>query len=93
MLSLAANEKGETQEFLLVLIIIECFHEPIPPPNQIVYIQTKAQIEPVSHFDPMTIKGEMLVERNSNELYLVDDGGIISSSYIINAESVKKYSK
>ncbi len=92
MLSLALNEKGKVQEFLLVPTLGACIHTPPPPPNQIVYVKTDTPIEPEARFIPVRIEGQILVKVSSNELYLVDGSDDINSGYIMNATKVEKYS-
>lgn len=89
---LALNlEKGKTSEFLLVPTVGACIHTPPPPPNQIVYIRSKIPVEPKSQFEAVTVKGKMIIEDASNNLFLVDGSSDISSGYSLHADTVEKF--
>ncbi|WOI52343.1 DUF3299 domain-containing protein [Parvularcula sp. LCG005] len=69
MLPLDYSDKGEVTSFLLVPYYGACIHVPPPPPNQIVYVDTKAApVQAKGLWDPVWVIGTMQVKMNKNGL-------------------------
>ena len=73
--------EGKTTEFLLVPWVGACIHTPPPPKNQIIYLQSKEGIEPLSRFQAVSIEGFLTTNQRTSTLYLVDGTDDITSGY------------
>jgi hypothetical protein len=76
-------EKSEIQEFLLVPYFGACIHVPPPPPNQIIYVKTKAPTPGIAAMEVVWVYGKITLERFQSEL-----GG---AGYAIGADKVEIY--
>lgn len=82
---LKATDDMRILEFFLVPYYGACIHVPPPPPNQIIHVKYKEGFTLEALYNPVWIKGELLIERTEHE--------VGSSSYSMVAESVAPYTE
>ena len=68
VLPLEFEIRGEITEFLLVPYLGACIHMPPPPPNQIVYVQSKKPDDYGQLWQPVWITGVIKTETSINGL-------------------------
>ena len=69
MLPLDYTEKGKVSAFLLVPYYGACIHVPPPPPNQIIYVDTKDDpVQSKGLWEPVWVTGTLQVKMNINGL-------------------------
>jgi hypothetical protein len=54
--------------FLLVPFVGACIHVPPPPPNQIIYVESKTPVVVTAAFDPITVTGTLEATALATEL-------------------------
>ena len=91
MLPLVREEKGVT-EFLLVPWVGACIHTPPPPPNQMVHVSVPAGTEDKGRFAAVWIEGEILLNPEVYELFLVDGKRDIKVAYTLELMELEEYS-
>ncbi len=84
-------EGKKLKEFLLVPYVGACIHEPAPAPNQIVYakLQSPIEVENLTTFTGVNIKGLMKNKSTAPELNLVDGSKNIPTSYTLEVSDVE----
>lgn len=75
--------EGEVTEYLLVPWVGACIHTPPPPPNQIVYVKTKAPWKVRDQWEPVTVEGTLQAKEVTKSLYFVDGSSGISIGYTL----------
>jgi len=65
---LETNAKGEVTEFFLVPYPGACIHVPPPPPNQLIWVQSKKPFAVENIYYPIWVTGELKIEQISNDL-------------------------
>lgn len=84
MLPLEYADNGAVTDFLLVPYFGACVHVPPPPPNQIVYVDTKDKpVKSKGMWDPIWIIGTMRTKANIN--------GLGDTAYTLELESIEDY--
>jgi hypothetical protein len=78
-----ANANGIVREFFLVPYVGACIHVPPPPPNQMVYVKSKAGISLKSVHEAYWVTGKMRVEQTTTSLG--------ASAYALDAEKIEQY--
>lgn len=68
VLPLDFNQSGQLYEFLLVPYCGACVHTPPPPPNQIIYVQTRTPIEFKEMWDPIWVVGTLFSDQHHNDV-------------------------
>ena len=92
LLPLQFSEKGET-EFLLVPYVGACIHAPTPPPNQIVFVETKQSFKTEDLYTPVWVSGTLRTQLSSKALSFVDGSADVPVGYNLAAVSVEVYSE
>ena len=92
LLPLQYTEQGET-EFLLVPYVGACIHEPVPPPNQIVFVELNKPFKPDELYAPVWVTGTMRTEVSTKALNYVDGSADIPIGYSLKAERIEIYEK
>lgn len=90
LLPLQFSETGET-EFLLVPYVGACIHAPVPPPNQIVFVETKQSFKTEDLYTPVWVSGTMRTKLSSKALSFVDGSADIPVGYTLAASTVEIY--
>lgn len=80
---LKTTEDMRILEFFLVPYYGACIHVPPPPPNQIIHVKYKEGFFLEALYDPVWIKGKLVIERTEND--------IGTSSYSMVATDVTPY--
>jgi len=80
---LEAPKGGSLSEFLLVPYFGSCIHVPPPPPNQLVYVHTRAPMTIESIYDAYWVTGRLHVQTRSTRLG--------SAAYELSAEKIEVY--
>lgn len=65
---LESDEQQRVTQFFIVPYFGACLHMPPPPPNQIIYSESKAGIELSSLYDAFWFEGTLLIEHNEKVL-------------------------
>ena len=84
-------QDGSVTEFLLVPTVGACIHGPTPNPNQMVYVRFKKGFKEAGLFNPVWVRGELVAEERTEELFLIDGGSDVNVSYSMDAEAVWLY--
>ncbi|MEM7426491.1 MAG: DUF3299 domain-containing protein [Pseudomonadota bacterium] len=92
LLPLQFSETGET-EFLLVPYIGACIHAPVPPPNQIVFVETNQSFKTEDLYTPVWVTGTMKTKLSSKALSFVDGSADIPVGYTLGSSAVEIYSE
>lgn len=82
ILPLEVGAKG-VSEFILVPYIGACIHVPPPPPNQLVYVNSKVTWPSDELWDAIWVTGMMRTQLQSTEL--------AQTGYALEAEHIEKY--
>ena len=90
LLPLQYTEKGET-EFLLVPYVGACIHAPVPPPNQIVFVELESPYKPEELYAPVWITGTMRTKISTKALSYVDGTADIPVGYTLEATRIETY--
>lgn len=90
LLPLQYTEKGET-EFLLVPYVGACIHAPVPPPNQIVFVELNKPFKPGELFAPVWVTGTMRTKVSVKALSYVDGTADIPIGYSLEAKLIEEY--
>ena len=90
LLPLEFSETGQTQ-FLLVPYVGACIHAPVPPTNQIVYIETKSSYKSEELYSAVWVTGTMKTKVSNRALSLVDGSADISVGYTLAGNEVESY--
>ncbi|MEM7428250.1 MAG: DUF3299 domain-containing protein [Pseudomonadota bacterium] len=92
LLPLEFSETGQN-EFLLVPYIGACIHAPVPPPNQIVFIELNQSFKVDDLFMAVWVTGTMKTQISSKALSFVDGTADIPLGYTISAGQVEPYTE
>lgn len=90
LLPLQYTEKGET-EFLLVPYVGACIHAPVPPPNQIVFVELDSPYKPEELYAPVWVTGTMRTKISTKALSYVDGSADIPVGYSLEAKRIETY--
>ena len=90
LLPLQYTEKGET-EFLLVPYVGACIHAPVPPPNQIVFVELDSPYKPEELYAPVWVTGTMRTKVSTKALSYVDGSADIPVGYSLEAKRIEVY--
>ncbi len=63
-----AFEGDGVRTFLLVPYVGACIHVPPPPPNQIIYVESRDAIQVRAAFEPVSVTGTLAATTHSTEL-------------------------
>ncbi|MEM7057546.1 MAG: DUF3299 domain-containing protein [Pseudomonadota bacterium] len=89
-LPLEFSDTGVT-EFLLVPYVGACIHTPVPPPNQIVFVELRQTYRSHNLYDPVWITGQLKIQPSSKALTYVDGTADVATGYTIDAILVEPY--
>ncbi len=92
LLPLAFSEEGQT-EFLLVPYVGACIHQPVPPPNQIVFVEATQSFKSEELFTPVWVTGTMKTKLSSKALTFVDGSADIPSGYTLSGGQVEIFTE
>jgi len=92
LLPLAFSEEGQT-EFLLVTYVGACIHQPVPPPNQIVFVEANQSFRIEELFMPVWVTGTMKTKLSSKALTFVDGTADIPLGYTLSNGQVEIYTE
>ena len=92
LLPLEFSETGQT-EFLLVPYVGACIHAPVPPPNQIVFVETKQSFKSEELFTAVWVTGTMRTKISSKALSFVDGTADIPLGYSLEGARVDIYAE
>ncbi len=92
LLPLAFSEQGQT-EFLLVPYVGACIHQPVPPPNQIVFVEASQSFKSEELFTPVWVTGTMKTKLSSKALSFVDGSADIPLGYTLSNGTVEIYTE
>ena len=90
LLPLQYTEKGET-EFLLVPYVGACIHAPVPPPNQIVFVELNKPYKAEELYAPVWVTGVMRTKISTKALSYVDGSADIPVGYSLEAKLIETY--
>ncbi len=90
LLPLHYTEKGET-EFLLVPYVGACIHAPVPPQNQIVFVELSSPYKPEELYAPVWVTGTMRTKVSTKALSYVDGTADIPVGYSLEANLIESY--
>lgn len=65
---LESDEQQRVTQFFIVPYFGACLHMPPPPPNQIIYSESKAGVELLSLYDAFWFEGTLLIDHNEKLL-------------------------
>lgn len=80
---LEISRDGVVTQFFLVPYFGACVHVPPPPPNQIVYVKSKAGIRLDSVYEPQWITGRLRTEQKASRLG--------TAAYTLEGDKVEPY--
>ena len=92
LLPLEFSETGQT-EFLLVPYVGACIHAPVPPPNQIVFVETSQSFKSEQLFTAVWVTGTLRTQVSSKALSFVDGTADIPLGYTLTRSQVEIYSE
>ena len=92
LLPLEFSETGQS-EFLLVPYIGACIHAPVPPPNQIVFIELNQSFKVDDLYTAVWVTGKMKTQISSKALFFVDGSADIPLGYTISGAQVEPYTE
>lgn len=92
LLPLQFSDTGET-EFLLVPYIGACIHAPVPPPNQIVFVELSQSFKVDELYTAVWVTGKMKTKISSKALFFVDGTADIPLGYSISSAQVTPYTE
>lgn len=92
LLPLEFSEEGQT-EFLLVPYVGACIHAPVPPPNQIVFVEVKQPFKSEALFAAVWVTGTMRTKMSSKALNFVDGSADIPLGYTLSDGQIKIYTE
>lgn len=92
LLPLAFSLEGQT-EFLLVPYMGACIHEPVPPPNQIVFVEVNRSFKAEELFTPVWVTGTLKTQMSSKALSFVDGSAEIPLGYTLTGGEVEVYTE
>ena len=78
-------------EFLLVPSIGACIHTPVPPANQMVFVEVKESFYAQELYEPVWVTGLMKLEYEKSSLTYSDGVGTVESAYVIQDAVVELY--
>lgn len=78
-----SNEEQRVTSFFIVPYFGACLHMPPPPPNQIIYVETKEGIELDVLYDPLLFEGTIVIEQTQN--------AVANSAYTMRLNSAEPY--
>ena len=78
-------------EFMLVPTIGACIHTPVPPANQMVFVEVKESFYAQELYEPVWVTGLMKLEYEKNSLTYFDGVGTVESAYIIQDAVIEPY--
>lgn len=78
-----SDEEQRITSFFIVPYFGACLHMPPPPPNQIIYVETKEGIELDVLYDPLLFEGTIVIEQTEN--------AVASSAYTLRLNSAEPY--
>ena len=90
LLPLQFTDKGE-KEFLLVPYIGACIHAPVPPPNQIVFVELNQSFKPNDLYAAVWVTGTMRTKVSNRALSYVDGSADIPVGYTLEAKLIETY--
>lgn len=79
-------------EFLLVPWVGACIHTPPPPPNQMIRVIVPGGAEHRNRFAPIWIEGEITMQPDTYQLFLIDGTRDINVAYSMTTDRVTDYS-
>ncbi len=92
LLPLEFSKTGEKQ-FLLVPYVGACIHAPVPPPNQIVFVETNQSFKADDLYTPVWVTGTMKTKLSNKALSFVDGSADVPVGYTLASSAVEVYSE